>query len=142
MELTSLIPDHVGPEITIRPQAVSFVTDAFGQIQDNCDGENMVLPRQRHERLARFGLKLSGSFGQREAVQHVARGQGHVLTPVDRITDGRGRVVAAGDTNGNCTRADGRGGLKAQLMGCRQTSEVLLAVHLTHRRRPIQDEAA
>lgn len=60
MELTPLIPYNVRPEVTIQPRAVPFVTDAFGQVQDNCDREDVVLARQCHEGFARFGLDVRG----------------------------------------------------------------------------------
>jgi hypothetical protein len=45
----------VGTEGAIGSGPIPVVADALGQIQDDRDGEHVVLPRECHERLARLG---------------------------------------------------------------------------------------
>ncbi len=57
-QLAPLVANDVGTEVTIGSGSIPLVADALGQIQDDRDGEHVVLPRKRNERLARLGLDV------------------------------------------------------------------------------------
>ena len=58
MQLAPLVANDVRTEVTIGSGSVPLVADALGQIQDDRDGEHVILARQRNERLARLGLDV------------------------------------------------------------------------------------
>ncbi len=44
--------DHVDAEVAVRPVAVALLADSLGKVEYDGDWEEIVLTRQRDERLA------------------------------------------------------------------------------------------
>jgi hypothetical protein len=58
MELAPLIPHDVRPEVPIRPRRGCVRDRRVLEVQDDCYRQDVVLARQGHEGLARFGLDV------------------------------------------------------------------------------------
>ena len=58
MHLASLIPDNVRTEIPIGAGPVAFVAHTFRHVEDNRDGQHVVLASESDKRLSRFGLNV------------------------------------------------------------------------------------
>src|SRR5712691_3381275 len=58
MHLTSLIPDNVRAEIPVGAGPVAFVAHTFRHVEDNRDGQHVVVPSESDQRLSRFGLNV------------------------------------------------------------------------------------
>jgi hypothetical protein len=59
-ELDQLIADNVRTKGTVGAIFVAVVTSLFGEFEDDCDGQDIVLTGQSHERLTGLGLDIGG----------------------------------------------------------------------------------
>ena len=57
-KLILLALDHVRTELAIGAALVSVDADSLGHIQHDCDGQYIVVARELHEALPRFGLNV------------------------------------------------------------------------------------
>ena len=57
-ELALLVPDHVRTEVAIGSLAVARLAEGLGQVEDERDGEDVVLPCQGDQRPARLLLYI------------------------------------------------------------------------------------
>ena len=65
LHLAGLLTDHVRAEGSFRPIAISILAQALGQVEDDRDRQDVVLPGERDERLARLSLHV-GRIHHRE----------------------------------------------------------------------------
>ena len=57
-QLLRLIPDHVRPEVSIRPIAIPLLAYLFREIENNRHGQHMELARKLDQRFARLRLHV------------------------------------------------------------------------------------
>ena len=83
-QLFALLPDNVIAKIAVRALSVPLSADLFGDVENESDGEDVVLTRQLHQRLAGKRLDVSGvddrqlHIGEASGGNEMQRGKGIV----------------------------------------------------------------
>ena len=60
MQLAPLVADDVRTEVAVGSRSIAVVAHALGQIENDGDGQHVVLAGERHQRLARLRLDVRG----------------------------------------------------------------------------------
>lgn len=107
-QLPAVALDHVAGHVgTVRPGRVAREADLFGQVEDDRDGQHIVLPGQLHQLAAALRLDVGGvDDGQPSRGQALAR---DVVKDVEGVPAGALVVLVVGDESAAEVRGDDLG---------------------------------